>query len=190
MNPNTPKITISKDSIIKINDSLTVVLGGTIQIKQRDWIYDTLTKNYFQVLRTYTDNCKKIIATVGTERLEGIPQIEFSNVAKEIYSAEDLISFLEFVRSNFTGIGAPNLVYNKGGQMKPKAIVDMFAQSIQPKQITEIVLEQEVRATMGNDLSTTVRQKVEFDRNNTTIKTLKIHDEQHNIINPLSIIYN
>lgn len=54
------------------------------------------------------------------------------------YTEEDLGLFLEYVRDNYTGMGAPHLVHNKGGQRKTKAIVQDYIQSLQPKTEWEV----------------------------------------------------
>lgn len=44
--------------------------------------------------------------------------------------ADVMENFLEYVRDNYTGFGAPHLVHNKGGQRKTKAIVEDFIESL------------------------------------------------------------
>jgi hypothetical protein len=44
--------------------------------------------------------------------------------------ADVMEDFLEYVRDNYTGFGAPHLVHNKGGQRKTKAIVEDFINSL------------------------------------------------------------
>ena len=44
--------------------------------------------------------------------------------------ADVMENFLEYVRDNYTGFGAPHLVHNKGGQRKTKAIVEDFINSL------------------------------------------------------------
>lgn len=52
------------------------------------------------------------------------------DMANKKYTEEDLGLFLEYVRDNYTGMGAPHLVHNKGGQRKTKAIVEDFIHSL------------------------------------------------------------
>jgi len=44
--------------------------------------------------------------------------------------ADVMEDFLEYVRDNYTGFGAPHLVHNKGGQRKTKAIIEDFINSL------------------------------------------------------------
>ena len=44
--------------------------------------------------------------------------------------ADVMENFLEYVRDNYTGFGAPHLVHNKGGQRKTKAIVEDFIETL------------------------------------------------------------
>lgn len=77
------------------------------------------------------------------------------NKAKEKYkfTEEDLGLFLEYVRDNYTGMGAPHLVHNKGGQRKTKAIVQDYIQSLsQPKM--PVGFECEIHDTIFGDINT------------------------------------
>ena len=69
--------------------------------------------------------------------LRGYRQALEDNKEKK-YTEEDLGLFLEYVRDNYTGMGAPHLVHNKGGQRKTKAIVQDYIQSLQPKTEWEV----------------------------------------------------
>jgi hypothetical protein len=49
--------------------------------------------------------------------------------------ADVMEDFLEYVRDNYTGFGAPHLVHNKGGQRKTKAIVEDFINSLNKQEL-------------------------------------------------------
>ncbi len=72
-----------------------------------------------------------------TNWIEGYNQALEDNKEKK-YTEEDLGLFLEYVRDNYTGMGAPHLVHNKGGQRKTKVIVQDYIQSLQPKTEWEV----------------------------------------------------
>ena len=69
--------------------------------------------------------------------IKGYTQALEDNKEKK-YTEEDLGLFLEYVRDNYTGMGAPHLVHNKGGQRKTKAIVQDYIQSLKPKTEWEV----------------------------------------------------
>ena len=85
-----------------------------IENKANDWLVET-----------------PIEAWGGAENgfIKGYTQCQ-EDMADKKYTEEDLGLFLEYVRDNYTGVGAPHLVHNKGGQRKTKAIVEDFIKSL------------------------------------------------------------
>ena len=80
------------------------------------------------------------------------------NKAKEKYrfTEKDLGLFLEYVRNNYTGMGAPHLVHNKGGQRKTEAIVEDYIQwqsrQKQPVKFKSEVIDEAIR-NEGQDIN-------------------------------------
>lgn len=60
---------------------------------------------------------------------EGYSQCQ-EDMAEKKYTEEDMCAFIEFTRNNYTGFGAPHLVYNKGKQEKTKQIFERFIESL------------------------------------------------------------
>ncbi len=98
MNPHIPKTTISKDAIIKVNDNLTVIVDKDDRIEKDNWYITAIGQiaRCIEVLiyeirgkladgstcRTPFNECYKIICTIGTQRLEGIPMIQYEGEVK------------------------------------------------------------------------------------------------------------
>lgn len=152
---NTNYYVIVDDSEIKEGDYYLFTWGGEQEIQRFFKEQHADRENHKHL---YDTACKKI--THSTQPLEdgttihgiehkrwvhikyiGLSEVKelFSeiNVEKK-YTEEDLGLFLEYVRDNYTGVGAPHLVHNKGGQRKTKAIVQDYIQSLQPKTEWEV----------------------------------------------------
>lgn len=72
--------------------------------------------------------------------------ITLFKIAKEetkglAYKKEDLSAFLEYVRDNYTGVGAPHLVHNKGGQRKTAVITEEFVQLCAQAQVYDVYVK-------------------------------------------------
>jgi hypothetical protein len=76
--------------------------------------------NYIKEKHTQ-DECSGFID--GYEKCE-------EDMADKKYTEEDMCAFIEFTRNNYTGFGAPHLVYNKGRQEKTKQIFERFINSL------------------------------------------------------------